>query len=209
MFLFPDGGIARLRVYGIGQRDWSSVSTDQDIDLVALNNGGVCLSYSDAHFGHPRNMIGLTLLLLSLKWSDWFEIDYLYRWYWRVGVRHTADINDILSSGLGRAVNMADGWETARRLDRPKHLKVSLSCTHAHTHLVSPAFLDVWEEKMSLRSQKGFTSTFFCFKSMLVYRWIELHAIMSMILSVFWIRLKFNLNITKNIRVIIMMCDAY
>ena len=92
---------------------------------------------------------------------DWFEIDYLYRWYWRVGVRHTADINDILSSGLGRAVNMADGWETARRLDRPKHLKVSLSCTHAHTHLVSPAFLDVWEEKMSLRSQKGFTSTFF------------------------------------------------
>ncbi|XP_036941365.1 allantoicase [Acanthopagrus latus] len=81
--MHPDGGIARLRVYGIGQRDWSSVSTDQDIDLVALNNGGVCLSYSDAHFGHPRNMIG-----------------------------------------LGRAVNMADGWETARRLDRPKHLKV-------------------------------------------------------------------------------------
>ncbi|KAM8726758.1 allantoicase isoform 1-T1 [Acanthopagrus schlegelii] len=81
--MHPDGGIARLRVYGIGQRDWSSVSTDQDIDLLALTNGGVCLSYSDAHFGHPRNMIG-----------------------------------------LGRAVNMADGWETARRLDRPKHLKV-------------------------------------------------------------------------------------
>ncbi|XP_068454812.1 allantoicase [Clinocottus analis] len=80
--MHPDGGIARLRVFGVGQRDWSSVS-HQDVDLVALTNGGVCLGYSDAHFGHPRNMIG-----------------------------------------LGRSANMADGWETARRLDRPKHLKV-------------------------------------------------------------------------------------
>ncbi|XP_034383109.1 allantoicase isoform X2 [Cyclopterus lumpus] len=83
VFVLPDGGIARLRVYGVGQRNWSSVSPHQDVDLVALTNGGVCLGYSDAHFGHPRNMIG-----------------------------------------LGRAANMADGWETARRLDRPKHLKV-------------------------------------------------------------------------------------
>ncbi|XP_039874375.1 allantoicase [Simochromis diagramma] len=80
--MYPDGGIARLRVYGVGLRDWSSVSTNQDVDLVALTNGGVCLGYSDAHFGHPRNMIG-----------------------------------------LGRAANMADGWETARRLDRPKKLQ--------------------------------------------------------------------------------------
>ncbi|KAF3835822.1 hypothetical protein F7725_028380 [Dissostichus mawsoni] len=29
-----------------------------DVDLLALTNGGVCLGYSDAHFGHPRNMIG-------------------------------------------------------------------------------------------------------------------------------------------------------
>ncbi|XP_068197981.1 allantoicase [Antennarius striatus] len=80
--MHPDGGIARLRVYGVGQRDWSSVSAHQDVDLVALTNGGVCLGFSDAHFGHPRNMIG-----------------------------------------PGRAVTMADGWETARRLDRPKNLK--------------------------------------------------------------------------------------
>ncbi|KAM6991956.1 allantoicase [Tautogolabrus adspersus] len=81
--MYPDGGIARLRVYGVGERDWTSVPSHQDVDLVALTNGGVCLGYSDAHFGHPRNMIG-----------------------------------------LGRAVNMADGWETARRLDRPKQLEV-------------------------------------------------------------------------------------
>ncbi|XP_047430069.1 allantoicase [Mugil cephalus] len=81
--MYPDGGIARLRVYGVGQRDWSSVHTNQSVDLVAMTNGGVCLGYSDAHFGHPRNMIG-----------------------------------------VGRAANMADGWETARRLDRPRKLEV-------------------------------------------------------------------------------------
>lgn len=59
---FSDGGIARLRVYGVGQRgDWTIVSAHQEVDLLALTNGGVCLGYSDAHFGHPRNMIGLIL----------------------------------------------------------------------------------------------------------------------------------------------------
>ena len=56
---FTDGGIARLRVYGVGQKDWSTVPTDNQVDLIALVNGGVCLGYSDAHFGHPRNMIGM------------------------------------------------------------------------------------------------------------------------------------------------------
>ena len=27
------------------------------IDLVALENGGRVIAYSDAHFGHPRNLI--------------------------------------------------------------------------------------------------------------------------------------------------------
>ncbi|XP_045551808.1 allantoicase isoform X4 [Salmo salar] len=81
--MYPDGGIARLKVYGVGQKDWSALPTQDQLDLVALVNGGVCLGYSDAHFGHPRNMIG-----------------------------------------LGRSANMGDGWETARRLDRPKNLQV-------------------------------------------------------------------------------------
>lgn len=47
-----------MRVYGVGQRNWSSVSSLEEMDLVTLVNGGVCVGYSDAHFGHPRNMIG-------------------------------------------------------------------------------------------------------------------------------------------------------
>ena len=26
------------------------------VDLLAMENGSVCLGYSDAHYGHPRNM---------------------------------------------------------------------------------------------------------------------------------------------------------
>ncbi|KTF84246.1 hypothetical protein cypCar_00033386 [Cyprinus carpio] len=52
-----NGGIARLKVYGIGKKDWSTVSIQDLADLVALVNGGVCVGYSNAHFGHPCNMI--------------------------------------------------------------------------------------------------------------------------------------------------------
>lgn len=48
------------------------------VDLAAAVAGGSCVAYSDAHYGHPRNLIS-----------------------------------------PGRGVNMGDGWETARRLDRP------------------------------------------------------------------------------------------
>lgn len=52
--IFPDGGIARLRVYGQVQPTQHSNDT---IDLLALENGGRVIAYSDAHFGHPRNLI--------------------------------------------------------------------------------------------------------------------------------------------------------
>ena len=29
----------------------------EEVDLVAADMGGVCLGYSNAHYGHPRNMI--------------------------------------------------------------------------------------------------------------------------------------------------------
>lgn len=55
--MYPDGGIARLRVYGRAVPDWSSISTSQVVDLVAMENGGICIGYSDVHFGHARNLI--------------------------------------------------------------------------------------------------------------------------------------------------------
>ncbi|XP_062935041.1 probable inactive allantoicase [Cynocephalus volans] len=76
--IFPDGGIARLRVYGTGQKDWIAADPKKPVDLVGIAFGGVCVGFSNAHVGHPNNIIG-----------------------------------------VGRAKSMADGWETARRLDRP------------------------------------------------------------------------------------------
>ncbi|KAF2901964.1 hypothetical protein ILUMI_04224 [Ignelater luminosus] len=80
--IYPDGGIARLRVFGEAFCDENVKDTSEIVDLVALQNGGVCKGYSNAHYGHPRNLIR-----------------------------------------PGQGVNMGDGWETARRLDRPAILE--------------------------------------------------------------------------------------
>lgn len=53
--IFPDGGVARLRVYGDVQANIQDKS--QTLDVLALENGGRVIAYSDAHFGHPRNLI--------------------------------------------------------------------------------------------------------------------------------------------------------
>jgi len=75
--IFPDGGVARLRVYGVCVPSLPD-SEYSLVDLVSASMGGVCIGYSDAHYGHPRNIIK-----------------------------------------TGRGKDMGDGWETARRLDRP------------------------------------------------------------------------------------------
>ncbi|OQR90848.1 allantoicase [Thraustotheca clavata] len=55
--IFPDGGIARLKVYGIVSVDWDKVPADASVDLVAAANGGTIITYSDAHFGEPKNLL--------------------------------------------------------------------------------------------------------------------------------------------------------
>ncbi|MFZ0024519.1 allantoicase [Acinetobacter sp.] len=53
--IYPDGGIARFKVYGQVKIDLQD--RDQVLDVLALENGGRVVAYSDAHFGHPRNLI--------------------------------------------------------------------------------------------------------------------------------------------------------
>lgn len=57
LHIFPDGGIARLRVYGTIEKDWGLVSPDETIDLSAMENGGTAVAWNDAHYGHPANML--------------------------------------------------------------------------------------------------------------------------------------------------------
>ena len=55
--IFPDGGVARLRVYGEVVPDWERLKRTGHIDLAAAENGALVLSCSDMFFGHRHNLI--------------------------------------------------------------------------------------------------------------------------------------------------------
>lgn len=56
--IYPDGGVARLRVYGEVVPDWARIRRiGGEIDLAAVENGGLVLSCSDMFFGHRHNLI--------------------------------------------------------------------------------------------------------------------------------------------------------
>jgi allantoicase len=58
--IFPDGGVARLRIYGEIRPDWRRFDRNETIDLLALEHGGRALRASDEHFGsmHHLNLPG-------------------------------------------------------------------------------------------------------------------------------------------------------
>ena len=56
--IYPDGGVARLRVYGAVSVDWKQVAPGgRVVDLASIKNGGLVLGASDMHFGAKDNMI--------------------------------------------------------------------------------------------------------------------------------------------------------
>jgi len=55
--IIPDGGVARLRVYGIVVPDWSKLKPGELVDLAAVENGGVPLACSDMFFSSMNNLI--------------------------------------------------------------------------------------------------------------------------------------------------------
>src|SRR2546421_7875096 len=55
--IYPDGGVARLRVYGEVVPDWPALSRRGEIDLAAAENGALVLACSDMFFGHRHNLI--------------------------------------------------------------------------------------------------------------------------------------------------------
>src|SRR5215471_5865744 len=56
--IFPDGGVARLRVHGDVLPDWSRILADaSEVDLAAAAHGGYIVDVSDRFFGEPRNML--------------------------------------------------------------------------------------------------------------------------------------------------------
>jgi allantoicase len=56
--IYPDGGVARLRVYGRAAPDWARLRTsEKPIDLAAVEHGGLVVASSDMFFGSAHNML--------------------------------------------------------------------------------------------------------------------------------------------------------
>jgi len=55
--IFPDGGVARLRVHGVVEPHARVFANKREVDLAATENGGSVISCSDMHYGNPQNML--------------------------------------------------------------------------------------------------------------------------------------------------------
>lgn len=68
--IYPDGGVARLRVYGVMDKNWATVGADDVLDLLAMENGGRAIIANDEHFGVLSN---ITLPGKGLNMGDGWE----------------------------------------------------------------------------------------------------------------------------------------
>ncbi len=55
--IYPDGGVARLRVFGEVERNWSDAKPDALHDLAAIENGAAVVAANDMFFGSKDNLI--------------------------------------------------------------------------------------------------------------------------------------------------------
>lgn len=55
--IYPDGGIARLRVYGEPDQAGGLAGREQWVDLLSADVGGRAIECNNMHFGHMRNLL--------------------------------------------------------------------------------------------------------------------------------------------------------
>ena len=56
LHIYPDGGVARLRVWGRVDPDWSKMGADEIVDLLAVARGGRGIIANDEHYGAVGNL---------------------------------------------------------------------------------------------------------------------------------------------------------
>ncbi|OUR94517.1 allantoicase [Flavobacteriales bacterium 34_180_T64] len=57
LHIYPDGGVARFRVFGEVFKDWSTIKEDELVDLALVNNCGKALHCNDMFFSVMDNLI--------------------------------------------------------------------------------------------------------------------------------------------------------
>ncbi len=55
--IFPDGGVARLRIHGVVEPDRESLAREREVDLASVRHGGVVVASSDMFFGNRNSLI--------------------------------------------------------------------------------------------------------------------------------------------------------
>ena len=57
LHIYPDGGVARFRVYGEVFKNWDTFDASKELDLVAAINGGQAIACNDMFFSAMSNLI--------------------------------------------------------------------------------------------------------------------------------------------------------
>ena len=57
LHIYPDGGVARLRVYGQVHCNWDAQDKGKLVDLAALEHGGRAIACNNQHYGSPQNLL--------------------------------------------------------------------------------------------------------------------------------------------------------
>lgn len=55
--IYPDGGVARLKVYGQVYKNWDTVKEEDTVDLASANNGAKSVLCNDMFFSHMDNLL--------------------------------------------------------------------------------------------------------------------------------------------------------
>jgi allantoicase len=180
LHIYPDGGIARLRIFGEVRADFSGV--DGYVDLAAVENGGRPLSCSDEHYGSMHN---LNLPGRGINMGDGWETarrrgpghDWVIVALAQAGVIERAEIDTahfkgnypdrvVLDAGVfaddADAVNSSSAWQSLLpehklKMDQ-QHYFESLQTIGAVTHVRMSIFPDGGVSRLRLFGRVGETA---------------------------------------------------
>ncbi len=120
--IYPDGGVARLRVYGTPAIDWQQlIASATRLDLACATVGGRVLDTSDRFFAHPENLILPTRPRnMGEGWETRRRRGPGHDWI-TVALGHRARIDEVVVDTAFYKGNFPESCEVAaRRTDAPE-----------------------------------------------------------------------------------------
>jgi allantoicase len=148
--IHPDGGVARLRVYGEVMPDWERIRRrGGEVDLAAVEHGGLVLSCSDMFFGHRHNLI---MPGRALNMSDGWETKR------RRGPGHDWSIIRLGKPGTIRRMEVDTSWFKGNYPE-----SCSLEACHAGGRELTESELSslAWQEVLPRTRLQAHTRHFF------------------------------------------------